>query len=99
LLSRSLSLSLSLSLLTLGQVVASDQDVTVSVETNSRSPVAEVGGAAINERHIASPVSSGPPAALKLLARVNVMDLIADGLAIKGSLLRCAQVLSCALAL
>jgi hypothetical protein len=74
-------------------VVATDQDVTLSVETNSRSNLtSEVGGAAINERNIASPSSAGPPAALKLMARVNVMDVIADALAIKGSLLRCAQV-------
>jgi hypothetical protein len=69
--------------------------VTLSFETNvanRQNPNPEPGGASINERKIVSGAVSGPPAALKLSARVNVMDVIADALAIKGSLLRCAQV-------
>jgi hypothetical protein len=80
-------------------VVATDQDVNVSFETNisdRKNLNPEPGGASINERKIVSPASSGPPTALKLSARVNVMDVIADALAIKNSLIRCAQVTSLA---
>ncbi len=50
------------------------------------------GGSTINERNILSNNMNGPPSALKIVAKVNVMDVIADAVAIRSSLLRCAQV-------
>lgn len=64
-------------------MVATPDDVTVSFETNSKARTARNG---------TSENSSTAPCAIKLGARINVMDMISDALAIKTSLLRCAAV-------
>ena len=63
-------------------MVATDEDIQISFETNIQDRS--------NDR--SSENSASSPCAIKLGARINVMDVISDAIAIKNSLLRCAEV-------
>mmetsp|Transcript_16819 Transcript_16819/g.25283 ORF Transcript_16819/g.25283 Transcript_16819/m.25283 type:complete len:1239 (+) Transcript_16819:216-3932(+) len=75
------------------KIVATDQDVNVTFESSTQEGggrCAPAGGAEINEGDIEG--SENKPSAIYLYVKLNVMDVIADAVAIKNSLLRCAQV-------